>query len=233
MGFVRLPGSAGNYMDTPDAAVLEVGANESVSMRFDIAMPDWSPSSDMRVITKWVNTGDHRAYGVQVKSTLIQFLKSSDGTNSGIIVHPGWGHVGTISDGERIQVRVDHDTNSGDVFYYTRSSGDLTDDTGWTEQASEVAWNTTDIFASGTAGLELGSHTNGIAQALEADYYGAVVKIAGTTQFDADMTALSVVSGSDGETFTEDSSNAATVTINGTSWSYVTDSSDLMLLGVG
>ena len=207
LGVVVFDGTAANYASAPTIAAYQVDADEEVTMRVELALDDWTPTvADEFVL---------RSYYVQLTSTgFIQFAKrSSDGLT--MYLDDGWQN--SFTDADRVQIRVDHDSSSGDLTYFTRASGaDLMNDVGWTTRRTVSAWNTDDIYTGSTEPLEIGSNT---ANSLDGKLYGAAVAIEGVTVFDADFTDLTTAEVA-AKAFTEDSAQTATVTINGSAWAY-------------
>jgi hypothetical protein len=212
--YLYLPGVAGNYASTPDAAALDITGD--IDIRVRVAMDDWTPAADIGLVSKWNGAVTQSAYlfNVNSGSGRLSLYWSTNGTtvsNSISTVSP------TISDGAALWVRVTFDVDNGsggnDVAFFT-APDQATEPSSWTQLGTTVTTaGTTSIFNS-TAPLEVGSWQGGVVGNAAAKFYRAIVRdgIGGTVAFDADFTT-GITSGAQ-TTFTESSSNAATVTIN-------------------
>src|SRR5205807_1447707 len=62
--YVYLPGSAGNYLSTPDAAPLHVAGD--LDIRAKVALDDWTPANDQWIVGKLDQAATHIAYALRV-----------------------------------------------------------------------------------------------------------------------------------------------------------------------
>jgi hypothetical protein len=199
-----LPGVAGNYASTPDSAA--VGITGDIDIKVKAAAADWSPSTTQTFLAK--RTTNHLSYQFRLTtSNQLELVRSPDGQAGSAVLKTSTESV-FYANMETAWVRVTRDATSGDVKFYTSPDG-----TTWTQLGSTV----TDIAASlfdGTAPLEVGSQGTGTANLFTGVVYYASVSdtIDGTPVFDADFSTASKLATS----FTESSTNAATVTINST-----------------
>jgi hypothetical protein len=205
--YLYLPGVLNNWASTPDAAALDITGD--IDIRVRVALDDWTPDGEMAFVSKY---GDalNRSYEFRVLTTgRLQLAWSEDGT----AVSSGQSTVSpTVLDSGELWVRVTLDVDNGaagrDLTFFTSSDG-IT----WTQLGSTVTQvGTTSIFGS-TAQLRVGARSNGAHLAVGKFYRAQILNgIGGTTVFDADFTT-GITSGAQ-TTFTESSSNAATITIN-------------------
>ena len=199
-----LPGVAGNYASTPDSAA--VGITRDIDIKVKAAAADWSPSTTQTFLAK--RTTNHLSYQFRLTtSNQLELVRSPDGQAGSAVLKTSTESV-FYANMETAWVRVTRDATSGDVKFYTSPDG-----TTWAQLGSTV----TDIAASlfdGTAPLEVGSQGTGTANLFTGVVYYASVSdtIDGTPVFDADFSTASKLATS----FTESSTNAATVTINST-----------------
>lgn len=212
--YVYLPGVAGNYASTPDAAALDITGDIEIVLR--VNMDDWTPGAEQYLLAKYTTTGDQRSYAVSVTTAgRIALRNSVDGINAiyrqSDVPSPGFN--GTIWLKITLDVNTGSSTNNT-VFYY--AADQATEPVSWTQLTATTtttpASTTTSIY-SGSAVLEVGSINVGVSGTLAGKVYRAIVRngIGGTTVFDADFTKLA----HGGQTtFVESSANAATVTIN-------------------
>lgn len=203
--YLRLPGLAGNYASTPDSAALSITGD--IDIRVKVALNDWTPGA--------IN-------GIAGKSSYLLTI----GTNGRPIYtfHNGTTFVGStcdaapvIVDGTALWVRVTHDVDDGAgnnvIKFWTSSDG-----VSWTQLGTTITTVGTVTRRDDAGALALGMDTNGTSNPMSGKYWQVQIRNNilddGTgIVFNADFTNLA-----DGATsFTESSSNAATVTINSTS----------------
>ena len=211
--YLYLPGSASNYASVPDSAALSITGD--IEFQFRLAADDWTPSVAFLLCNKASGAATDFAWSIQINTAgTVTFRWSADGTtridkNSTVAL--------TATDGQPLWVRVTLDVDNGasgnDVkFFQAADSSDVP--TAWTQVGSTVTTaGVTSIFDSGQE-LRVGGENGALAANLAGKLYRARILngIGGTVAFDANFTT-GITSG--GQTsFTESSSNAATVTIN-------------------
>jgi hypothetical protein len=210
--YLYLPGSSGNTASTPDSAALDITGDLEIVLR--TAQNVWTPSVNHYPIGKRATTGNQRSWLVEnITTGAVGLYWSANGTTENSAVSTASvgfadGVVGWI----KITLDVDNGASGRDIKFYT-APDQSTEPTSWTQLGTTVTQaGTTSIF-SGTADLRLGGWQDGTSL-IGAKYLRAIVRngIGGTVVFDADFTT-GITSGGQ-TTFTESSSNAATVTIN-------------------
>jgi hypothetical protein len=206
--YLYLPGIASNYASAPDSAALDITGD--IDLRLKLALDDWTPSALTYLFSKYQGAGNV-SYAMSITTAgLLQLSWSVLGTT---IITKTSTVAPTVTDGSTLWVRATLDVDNGavgnDVKFFTSTDG-LT----WTQLGTTVTTaGTTSIYA-GTSVLEIGSVLNGTSNAARGKFFRAQVLngIGGTVAFDANfegsITSLTQAS------FTESSSNAATVTIN-------------------
>jgi hypothetical protein len=207
--YMYLPGIASNYASTPDAAALDITGD--LDLRVKVALDDWTPSANNSLIYKWDGAGTSASYGFRVNATtgVLIFLWTENGST----VKTATSTVApTVTDGSTLWVRatldIDNGASGNDVKFFTSTDG-----LSWTQLGSTITTaGVTSIF-SGTGVLEVGSFAGGLVPARGKFFRAQVLNgIGGTVAFDANfessITSLLQTS------FTESSTNAATVTIN-------------------
>jgi hypothetical protein len=203
-----LKGISGQYASTPDSAALSITGD--IDIQAKVALGTWTPAADMCLVAKEQTTGT-RCYRLNVSSTgRLTIVHSPDGPTA----LTGTSTVVTgLADGATKWVRVtlDVDDGSGNRVYnfYLSDDGAI-----WTQLGATVTTAGTTSLNDTAAPLEIGSRNLGVNTLVNGTVYRAIVKdgIDGATVFDADFDAQALETTS----FTESSSNAATVTINGT-----------------
>jgi len=207
--YVYLPGVAGNYASAPDSAALDITGDIEIVCR--VALDDWTPAADQILAGKW--TAGSYSWHFRVSSTgVFRMLVSSDGiatTANSVTGVPSPALVNGSSYWIRARYTVSNRTL---VVSYSLDVGQSEPST-YDNTATSAGGASISIFA-GTSGLEIGSVEGGSTLNGAGKFYRAIVRngIGGTTVFDANFTT-GITSGGQ-TTFTESSSNAATVTIN-------------------
>ena len=219
-GYMYLPGVAGNYASAPDSSALDITGD--IDLRVKVALDNWIyPASQMLIAKLNTTVTAQRSYRLSVVDTgRLRLLTSSTGSNEqsidstvSIDFLPG------TTKWIRATLDVDNGASGNDVRFFTSDDG-----TNWTQLGSTVTTaGTTSIFNS-TANLEIGTRDAGTQNPARGRFFRAQVYagLAGTDlRFDANfetaMTSQTVAS------FTESSSNAATVTINRTTYNFQLD----------
>ena len=226
--YIVFEGTEGNYASVPDDSSLDgTGTLECI---VKVNQVDWTPAADEVWISKWDG------------STGFLFMLESDGADLRFVFSDGAIRSAqatvqpTVSDGDWLWCRAvaTEDGSARDVFFYT--STDTTNDPDlvtWTQLGDEVVI----VSAAGnlnanTEDVYIGSQTAS-ASTMDGSMAAAKINFAGATALDVNFTTLTaaeVIAAS----FTEDSANAATVTLTGSAWTYVRGAGGgMLLLGVG
>jgi hypothetical protein len=237
--YLNLPGASGDYVSTPDSAVLDVGVpayygNFPGASGDYISTPDsaaldvlgdieliayaaatvWTPAAAQVLFAKFVYSTPNRSYQIFLNTNGKLTLETSyDGTNA----VSGQSTVApSITDGSGLWIKANLDVNDGAgnrVYnFYTSNDPVITTpaSVSWTQLGTTVTTaGTTTIFNS-IAGLEIGSDNSGDNR-FAGKIHRAIVKngIGGTTV--ADYNANDYVTGS---TFVS-STTGETYTLNG------------------
>ena len=155
-----LPGAAGAYASTPDAASLDIVGD--IDIRVRAAATDWTPAAVQILVAKWTTAGDQRswAFGINTDGTLL-LQWSTDGT-AGTVESESSSAATAGVNGYELWMRVTLDVNNGaaesDIVFYTSTDGVTWTQLGTTQHSGEV----TSIYSS-TAVLEVGSRAAGTA----------------------------------------------------------------------
>lgn len=208
---LRCYGVNSNFVSVPDSTALSITGD--IDIRIDLSLTDWTPSASQYFLGKW-NTSNQRSYTMGIGSTgFLTFAWSSAGNN---VLQLTSTTAVEFADNSRNWVRATMDVDNGasgyTLTFYTSSDGST-----WTQLGLPITnAGVTSIFDS-TAVLEVGAYSGG-TQAVAGTVYRAIIKngIDGTTVFDADFSNVP----SDSFAFTESSSNAATVTLTTTRYSF-------------
>lgn len=216
-GYNYMPGITGNYMSTPDSAALDITGDITAVAK--VNMPDWTPASSgsNTFLCKWNTTGNQRSYAFQINAAgRLEFYWSVAGA---VLVGTTATASVPFTDGQTGYVAASLDVDNGasgyDLKFWTSTDG-----TTWTQLGTTIVGGATTSIFAGTALLEIGSLIGGTAslmtgKMIQAQVYDGLRDLnaatGGTLVFDANLATKTV--GAD--TFTESSSNAATVTING------------------
>lgn len=208
-----LNGASGNYASAPDSAALDITSD--LELRFDCRI-----NTLARVECFGAKRGAAAAagssYWLQKSITgLLQFYYSDGASFFQFDSTATLGSVG-LSNLQRVQLRVTVDKDNGasgtTVQFFYRTDGIITGTSGWTQLGSNVTVAGTNAINNSSSVFEVGSQQGGTVDAFLGNIFRAQVYngIAGTLVFDANFATASKLATS----FTESSSNAATVTIN-------------------
>ena len=187
--FVSLPADS-DFLSTPHVAAYNVPTNGILDVRTDVALGSYTGTTVEWLVGKWTGTAanDSWAFGWNQNSENMRLTYRNDATTQ--TTHSGSSLTGVFSPGQRVQLRLRFDTAGGtdSVAFYYRTDGDITSDTGWT--AGGTVSPAADTIQDTTTNVELVEQ--GGSQ-VPTNFYGALVKIDGTTVLDPDFTgALSL-----------------------------------------
>lgn len=206
--YLYLPGVGGNRAVTPDAAALDITGD--LDVRVYLAADSWSPSGNSTLASK-INGGNGQRswhFWIQGASFLPRLFWSPDGTDANTISQTASAVV-PFSAGQAGWLRATLDVDNGagqyEVKFWTSTDGST-----WTQLGVTRTGTTgpTSIFNS-TSQVYIGESLPG--KYYRAQIWNGIEGSGGTLAFDADFTT-GITSGGQ-TTFTESSSNAATVTI--------------------
>lgn len=207
--------SAANNATSPDAAALDITSDISIITKAHLQ--SWIPGSGATktLIGKWQASGQF-AYRLQITTLgLLNLTWSTSGSNA-VSVNST---IAVPFTNEEAYVGASLDVNNGasgyDVKFYTSLDG-----VNWTQLGTTVVGGSTTSISSGTSVIEVGSTLNGTANfavntkiertQIYSGLYDFTTNTGGTLVFDANFEAQAFGTTS----FTESSSNAATVTVN-------------------
>jgi len=209
-----LPGTVGNYASTPSTTALQLtGTIEFVSR---ILFTDWTRDLNQPIITKrTVDTAiDSYAFALSNGVLICRWRDSTSAfrTTSSTAVPFADGDIGWVK-----ATLVPNNGSGGYTvsFYTATDAGSNTEPSSWTARGVTTTTTNAGTILTNTSPLEFGSERLGtdvsVAQAAETSYvYRSIVRsgIGGTAVCDATFNAAA-----DTLSFTESSTNAATVTI--------------------
>ena len=204
-----LPGVAGNYASTPDSAAVSITGD--IDIRANTSLNNWSDVS--RILGRYLSASNDRSYVFLVNGNgTLGFIWSSLGTLGSTATVNSTAPTGFSAFSRKwIRVTLDVDNGAGghDIRFYTSDDGLI-----WSQLGDTVVGVGATSIYDGVADLWVGSAQGFSSAVLTGNVYRAQIYngINGTLVFDADFTAQSKLAPS----FTESSTNAATVTINAT-----------------
>jgi hypothetical protein len=207
--YLYLPGISLNYASTPDAAALDITGD--LDLRCKVALDDWTPSNGNELISKYQDNSNY-SYRLYIGTDGKPGLSWSPTGALGAAIYKAPTVTPTIADGTTKWIRatldVDNGASGNDVNFYTSDDG-IT----WTQLGTTVTTAGVTSVYSGTSRLEIGTNVGGSFNSRGKFFRAQVLNgINGTVAFDANfensITSLLQT------TFTEFSTNGATVTIN-------------------
>ena len=214
--YLHFDGAIGSA-NAPDIADYDFATDVDLTLQLWVAVPDLTPATRATLIGH--NNGTYTVgWSLYLETTGSMIYRYHDGTNNAV----NFGVPADLVAGVRHHIAVTHDFGADEVKLFID---------GVQQGATQTPGTTTGFTASATA-LRVGSDGDGTTRAV-GDYYAAIVStgvgtiVAGvdigtvaagaTPIYDADFTNLTVVDLA-AASFTEDSSNAATVTLTGDAW---------------
>jgi len=201
--YLDLPGASGDYATAP--LIGAASATVDIDYRARVTLDDVTPAANEAFIGS--DNGD-REFGVDTSGNL--FTTHKDGSTVTATSSATLGSVG-VTVGQSVWVRALVDTGSDTVdFYYSTDDVDAYGSVGWLDLGTQQSSTLGTVNAITTVGVGVGN-TDTDADPLAGTCRQAVILYDSTVVFDADFTDLAPGVTS----FTEDSSNAATVTLNG------------------
>jgi len=199
-GVLKLPGITGNYASVPDSAALDITDDIEIVAKITVG----SISTNQEIVTKWA-TGQW-SYTLRIESANLVIYFSSNG--SGVDATYSIAHG--LSIGDTVWIKGSRVRSSG-LITLSKAADSASEPTSWTTLGS-VTGGTLATFV-GTAPLRLGQDGN-VNFPFTGSIHRAIVRnsIGGTPVLDVNFATATTLATS----FTESSSNAATVTINST-----------------
>ena len=212
-GYIYAPGD--NYMaSAPDSAALSITGDMDFRQR--MSFDSITPSGSMRIAGKYNATGNQKTWRWYITSsgTLTLDMSTTGADNLTVTSSTSLASAG-LSANTNYWMRFTREKSTGNVkFYYAADSASMP--SSWTQIGTTQTATTSALFDS-TAALTIGGESS-VTNPMPGRYYWSQLRNNilddGTgIQFDAVFSSKTV--GND--TFTESSSNAATVTMNGLS----------------
>jgi hypothetical protein len=204
---LALNGVAGNYASSPDSAAVSFTADIDVAT--DIMANDYTPTGNQLLIAKGTSVVPaNMEYALQLNTggTLTLYWSTGAATLSATSTA-----AVSFTDLSRGSVRATLDADNGAAGYTVTFYTGTTFGT-WSQLGSTVVGGAPTSVQNSANALAVGSFTGGVSGNFAGVVYRATLTgtISGTLVFDANFATASKLATS----FTESSSNAATVTIN-------------------
>ena len=206
---LALPGLITDYATTPDSAAL--GITGDITLVADVTATDWTPALVMSPLAK--SGAGQGSYAITLLTTgHLRLYFTADGSTA--LSQDSTVPVG-VENGTRLRVATTLDVDNGagghDIKFWTSTDG-----TTWTQLGATVTTAGTTSVYSGTAELWFGRSTSAnlwIGTLHRIKVYSGVHDLnadtGGTLVLDANFESAT----EDATSFTESSSNAATVTV--------------------
>lgn len=159
LGIARLPGVAGSYFSTPDAAANSITGD--LTLECELAAPDWTPSTTQCLIAKSVDAGNQISFYFRFGATgFLTLTWSPTGAGGGAAIVATATAAISASDGTALAVKaaldVDNDAGGYSVRFYTSPDRQT-----WTQLGDTVTGvGATSVFNS-TSPIEIGSRNAG------------------------------------------------------------------------
>jgi hypothetical protein len=201
--YLSLPGTAGNYASTPDSAAASITGD--IDIRVRVAMDDWTPAATSTLLSKWLTTGNQRAYMLQVLAAgTLRLSWSANGT--AVLAKDSTAAVSAADlTGKWVRATLDVDNGAAgnDVKFYVSDDG-----VDWTQLGTTVTTATATAIFDSTALVNISGFDAGASDRTAGKVYYTEIRngLGGTVaaKFDARegvVAATSFTSGS-GEVWT-------------------------------
>lgn len=171
-GYLSLPGRAGYYASTPDAA--KYTPSVSLDLRHDGTFPT---AANDNLLSQYNTSGSNRAWQFRSGGTVLNFLYSSDGATTANQSSSAHGVTATA----RYQYRV-LAVLSGTITFFKRDPAlglAIDDDTNWTQVSTHSVSAFT--IANVASVIEYGSNGGGAVNTGIMNGYAACIKVDGVT----------------------------------------------------
>lgn len=207
---LRLPGTTGNYVATPDTAALSITGD--IDMRVKVALDSWNTGAAQDLISKLVATGNQRSYVLQVSSSgALVFVWSADGISTNFQASGTLAYApGTVK-----WLRAAFVAATGVTTFY-----DSNDNVTWNTITTAAAFGATSIFDS-TAEVEVGGLVSS-NRYLKGNVYYAEIRsgINGTAVAAFDPMRIRPTGPQTPTTVGNPGSSGGVWTINGSAWAW-------------
>jgi len=169
--YIALPGTAGNYASTPDAAANRVTGD--IDIRVKLAATDWTPTANQVLFGKWLGSTQFAyIFWLHTSGALFgNFSRDgletlSTGVTSAVI---------SVTDGSTLWVRMTRVASTGVTQFFTSTDGSA-----WVQLGTDKATTAGNIFAS-SAAVRVGSfNASGSELAANVNYAELRNGISGT-----------------------------------------------------
>lgn len=212
-----LNGLVGNYASSPDSSAYTA---DDYDIRVDCARNTWNPSGESWLVTQYGYSDNNRSWAFGFEggggNGFLTFRISINGVTA--TVSPTSSVATGFSAYQRGQVRVTYQRNTGsgswEAKFFIRTDGVLNSNIGWTQLGLTRGGTSIAQAFSSSSPLLIGAIGNTVTNTgyVDGRFYRTWVAttIDGAPVFDANFSLAPKLATS----FTESSSNAATVTIN-------------------
>jgi hypothetical protein len=227
-GGVHLDGSTGlvfgglisNVATTPDSAALSITGD--IDIKVYCTMTDWTPTNTAPLVSKWGETST-RSYNFQLLPDGTLRIQTTPNGSFGSLVASQSTVATGIADGTpkwvRVTLQVDNGSSQRVAKFYTSDNG-----TSWTQLGTTVTTAGATSIYDGVDEFAIGSVTTYQSSAQIIGTIGRVIVQSGfdnadntsNLAFDANFATQTA----DALSFTESSTNAATVSITTTRYTY-------------
>jgi hypothetical protein len=210
-----LPGTAGNYVTTPDSAALSIAGD--IDVRAKVAMTSWSPASDQAIVGKWSTTGATSSYLLNLMSGAdvgkLEFLVS---TVAPTIPFAKSNATLGLTDGSTKWVRGTWVQSTGVMTLFTSDDGSA-----WTTVPSTTSNANTSLLVDNATAASIGAQANGTTGIMAGNVYRAQILngIGGTTIADFNPSLVVKTGTRAPTTYTDAQGNVWTV--NGSAWAWL------------
>lgn len=179
VGHLKLPGSAGDYVSTPDSPAFAI--IDDIDIRVDLAADDWTPASVGYIIGQR-NGSTATTISYQLSLLATGRLEFAWGDGSGARFNGSTVSTGFV-DGSRHWIRVTRVRSTGVITFYTSEDGVI-----WTQLGAPIVSATTAIYDH-NVNLTIGADVSGNSNRYTGKIYKAEIRngIGGSVVFSMDF----------------------------------------------
>jgi hypothetical protein len=209
-GYISTVGD-GVVASVPDSTQLSIAGD--IDIRFYYATDDWAQAGTVRLIAKYLSAGNQIAWRVTINGKVLSFTFSSTGSDN---ITAASTTPYTLVNNTGYWFRVTRQQSTGRTQFFTSNDPPSTTSPTWTQVGTNVTVSAGTAIFDSTALVTFGAEQGALGTQFRGYIYRGQIRDNvldnGTgIQLDADFTTKTV--GVD--TFTEGSTNAATVTMAG------------------
>ena len=208
-----LPAVIDNNATIPDPTWMNDVAD--LDVRAKVQAPDYTPAASRAILAHWADGAPEFGFAIYIEANGDLSIDISDDGTAVEVISSSVALSSVVKNGRTCWVRIEYDGGAGTVDFSYSLEDTITDpdNVTWTALGTQQT-ATSATINDATSVMEIGSIAEGFTP-WDGKLFRVNVTVASTVELDADFTDTTALT-EPFATFTEGSSNAATVTINRT-----------------